>query len=48
MKMLRGLKHLSCEKKAEEAGFVQHGKEKAAGRPHCSLPGIEGTGPWAA
>jgi len=31
--------HLSrAIRKAEGAGFVQRGGEKAAGRPHCSLP----------
>jgi len=41
-KMIRGMEHLSCEKKAERVGAVQPGEEKAAGRPYCSLPVAEG------
>ena len=37
-KMIRGLEHLSCERKVEGAGLFHPGEEKALGRPHCGLP----------
>jgi len=39
--MVRGLEHLCCEERLR-AGAVQPGEEKAAGRPHSSLPVPEG------
>jgi len=36
MKMLGGLKYLSCEGRLRELGLFN--LEKAPGRPHCSFP----------
>ena len=36
-----GLEHLSYEDRLR-AGAVQHGEEKAAGRPQCGLSVIQG------
>lgn len=41
-KMIRGLKHLFFEGRLGEMGLVSLEKEKAPGRPHCSLSVLEG------
>ena len=38
MKMIGGLEHLSCEDRLRELGWFSLEKEKAPGRPYCSLP----------
>ena len=43
MKMLRGLDHLSSEEGLRKLDFVQPEEERAPGRPHCSLPVLEGS-----
>ncbi|KAK4812679.1 hypothetical protein QYF61_012189 [Mycteria americana] len=40
-KMILGLESLSYEGRLR-VGVVQPGEEKAAGRPHSSLPGLQG------
>jgi len=39
--MIRGLEHL-LQRKAERAGAVQPGEDKALRTPYCSLPVHEG------
>jgi len=41
-KMIRGMEHLSYEEKLGRVGAVQPGEEKVPGRPHSSLPVLEG------
>jgi len=40
-KMIQGLEHLSYEDRLKGAGLVA--KEKAGGRPHCSLLKFKGS-----
>ena len=41
--MLRGLEHISSEEGLRKLDFVQPEEERAPGRPHCSLPVLEGS-----
>ncbi|KAK4830432.1 hypothetical protein QYF61_011140 [Mycteria americana] len=41
-KMVTGLDHLSCSRKAESTGVVQPGQEEVPGRSYCGLSVLKG------